>query len=217
MEKETQAKSIETFGSASNKLINCGRYFHSKGWLFATSGNLSAVVSQDDLSLAITRSGADKGNLSSDDILLIDSEMRVLSGTGIPSSETMLHLTAVDVMNAGAVFHTHSVWATILSDTYCEMGWIELRGYEMLKALKDVSTHEHSERIPIFENSQDMRMLSKEVRKTMLENRGIHSFLLRGHGLYSWGDNIIEARKTVEALEFLLEARGRIMQFKNIK
>lgn len=217
MEKETKARSVETFGSAINKLVDCGRYFHSKGWLYATSGNLSAVVDQDNLSLAITRSGADKGNLSSDDILLIDSKMAVLSGTGIPSSETLLHLTAVDIMSAGAVFHTHSVWATILSDTYPETGWIELTGYEMLKALKDVSTHEHRERIPIFENSQDMKMLSKEVRKTMLENRGIHSFLLRGHGLYSWGENISEARKTVEALEFLLEAKGRIMQFKNIK
>ena len=203
--------------NVAEELIKCGRSFYSRGWLYGTSGNLSAVLNINPLDIAITRSGADKGNLSREDILGIDSEMKVISGKGVPSSETLLHITTIKVLKAGAVFHTHSVWSTILSDIYADAGKIELQGYEMLKALKGVRSHDHLEIIPIFENSQDMKSLSEAVKETMMLTKGIHAFLLRGHGLYTWGDTINDARRTVEALEFLLEAKGRIMQFKNIK
>jgi methylthioribulose-1-phosphate dehydratase len=41
------------------------------------------------------------------------------------------------------------------------------------------------------------------------ENRAVHGFLLREHGLYTWGATVQEAKRHVEILEFLLEAVAR--------
>ena len=79
----------------------------------------------------------------------------------------------------------------------------------MLKGLDGVRTHEHREWLPILDNSQDMRELAEEVKKRLEEHPGAHAFLLRGHGLYTWGRDLAQARRHVEILEFLLEVVGR--------
>ncbi len=186
-----------------------GRDFHSRGWVLGTSGNFSAVVSREPLRLAITASSVDKGGLTADHILQIDDQGSVLEGDGRPSAETLLHLSVVRLREAGAVLHTHSVWSNILSDAYSADRGLSIEGYEMLKGLEGVSTHEHSEWLPIIENSQDMTRLAGSVEVTLAQHPGAHGFLLRRHGLYTWGKDIAEAKRHVEILEFLLEVRGR--------
>ena len=97
----------------------------------------------------------------------------------------------------------------MLSDLYASDGGIRIEGYEMLKGLQGVNTHEHSEWVPIIENSQDMSALAETIGKTLNEHKAAHGFLLRRHGLYSWGDTLAQARRHVEILEFLLETIGR--------
>ena len=79
----------------------------------------------------------------------------------------------------------------------------------MLKGLNGVTTHEHREWLPILENSQDMEMLAGETSRMLEENPRIHGFLIRRHGLYTWGKDLAEAARHVEILEFLLESAGR--------
>jgi methylthioribulose-1-phosphate dehydratase len=193
----------------SPELVEIGRGFYSRGWVLGTSGNLSAVVSRDPLRLAITSSGVDKGRLSSDDILLIDEDGSMLEGTGRPSAETLLHLAVVKCRGAGAVLHTHSVWSNILSDAGFGEGGVRIEGHEMLKGLDGVYTHEHSEWLPIIENSQDMAALALAVERLLGDNPDAHGFLLRKHGLYTWGRDLAEARRHIEIFEFLLEVLGR--------
>jgi methylthioribulose-1-phosphate dehydratase len=188
-------------------LVEIGRNFYSRGWVLGTSGNFSAVTGRDPLRLAITASGVDKGNLAPSNILEIDHEGRVIAGEGKPSDETKLHLTVVRARGASAVLHTHSVWSTILSLAY--EGSLDIGGYEMLKGLSGVSTHEHVERLPVIDNSQDMTALAQTLAETLKEHPDAHGFLLRGHGLYTWGRSLSEARRHVEILEFLLEVTGR--------
>jgi methylthioribulose-1-phosphate dehydratase len=128
---------------------------------------------------------------------------------GKPSAETLLHLAVVRSTGAGAVLHTHSVWSTILSDYYVAQGGFFIQGYEMLKGLDGVGSHEHREWLPIIENSQNMEMLSAQTAHLLMENAGLHGFLIRRHGLYTWGKDLAEAGRHVEILEFLLEAVGR--------
>jgi methylthioribulose-1-phosphate dehydratase len=111
---------------------------------------------------------------------------------------------------AGAVLHTHSVWSNILSDAYAADGGLSIEGYEMLKGLEGVSTHEHREWLPIIENSQDMTALAGSVEGALRQHPSSHGFLLRRHGLYTWGKDIAEAKRHVEIFEFLLEVRGRV-------
>ena len=75
----------------------------------------------------------------------------------------------------------------------------------MLKGLSGVQSHTHRECVPILENSQDYHTLSGEVEKLLLREPGLHGFLLRAHGLYTWGADVAEARRHAEILEFLIE------------
>ena len=173
-----------------------------------TSGNFSAVVSRDPLRLAITVSGVDKGHLSVGEIVEIDEHGKVVAGSGRPSAEAILHLTIARARGAGAVLHTHSIWSTILSDAATE-GGLAIEGYEMLKGLDGVHTHEHREWLPILDNTQDWTAAVPRVEAILAEQPDAHGFLIRRHGLYTWGRDLAEAKRQVEILEFLFEVMGR--------
>ena len=204
-----RARPSGNFGKLSTELSQIGKSFYQRGWLFGTSGNLSAVLSREPLRLAITATGLDKGALDPSQFLEIDAAARVLRGKGKPSAETGLHLAIVRARGAGAVLHTHSMWSTVLSDTFSMQGALELEGFEMLKGLSGVRTHDHREILPIIENSQDIPALAEKTGALLQGNSATHGFLLRRHGLYTWGRDLAEAKRHVEVLEFLLEALGR--------
>jgi methylthioribulose-1-phosphate dehydratase len=190
-------------------LAEAAKGFYQRGWALGTSGNFSAVVSQDPLRLVITASGFDKGRLTTDQFVQIDGDGKIVSGEGRSSDETKLHLTIVRQRPAMAVLHTHSVWSTMLSTLSINDTGIEIAGYEMLKGLAGVPTHEHREWLPILDNSQNMDELALELGELLHHRPDAHGFLLRGHGLYTWGKSVDEARRHVEILEFLLEVVGR--------
>lgn len=195
--------------SIKSQLARRVRDFYARGWVYGTSGNFSAVLERSPLRLAITASGVDKGRLDEAHILEVDAAGAVLAGAGAPSAETQLHLAAIAARSAGAVLHTHSVWSTLLSDAHFAAAGLAISGYEMLKGLEGVRTHEHREWLPILENSQDMTALSAEVTQTLAAHPQCHGFLLRRHGLYTWGEDLEQATRHLEILEFLLEVVGR--------
>lgn len=205
----TTREGSDAFTKAAGELAGIGRGFYARGWALGTSGNFSAVVLREPLRLAITSTGLDKGALLPGQILEMDDAVKVVCGDGQPSAEAQLHVTIVRGLDAGAVLHTHSVWSTVLSGIHAAQGGLVLEGYEMLKGLEGVRTHKHREWLPILENSQDMVELSERVSGTLRENAGIHGFLLREHGLYTWGANLQEAKRHVEILEFLMEVLVR--------
>ena len=203
----------DNFKDLAANLASVAKGFHARGWLLGTSGNLSAVVQRQPLHVAMSPSGIDKGELRPEQVLLIDEKAQVVSEHDAkPSDETLLHLRIVKERQAGAVLHTHSVWNTILSDLYAPAGGLSIQGFEMLKGLRGVKTHEHSEWLPIIDNSQDMPALAETIGQTLVEHPGAHGFMLRAHGLYTWGENLAEAKRHIEILEFLLETLGRRSQ-----
>lgn len=199
--------SDENHESLARLLCDVGVDFYRRGWVLGTSGNFSVVAGGDRL--AITASGGDKGALTPEQILLIDSHGEVVSGHGKPSDETNLHLAVVRARGAGAVLHTHSVWSTLLSEAHAAEGRLVIKGFEMLKGLAGVKTHEHEEFLPIIENSQDMDALARALENALRSYPECHGVLLRRHGLYTWGRDLTEAKRHVEILEFLLEVTGR--------
>ena len=193
----------------ADQLIKAGRRFDARGWVLGTSGNFSAVAATDPLRLLVTASGLDKGALTPAHLLEIDARGAVTSGEGRPSDETRLHLAVVRVRGAGSVLHTHSVWSTLLSEAFAREGRLLIEGFEMLKGLAGVRTHEHRETLPVIENSQDMDVLTRALEEALTTYPEAHGVLLRRHGLYTWGRDLAEARRHVEILEFLLEVVGR--------
>jgi methylthioribulose-1-phosphate dehydratase len=203
----------------SAELIEIGRRFYSRGWVLGTSGNFSAVLSREPLRLAITASSVHKGRLTAADILACDESGAEPAREAArpprgPSAETLLHFEVARRKGAGAILHTHSVWTTILSDLYSPENGFTIAGYEMLKGLSGVSTHEHREWIPIVDNDQHMPRLARRVGALLDEQRDLHAFLLRCHGLYTWGATLADAERHVEILEFLCETVGRTTQMR---
>ena len=197
-----------SFAELAAPLSEVARHCYARGWAPGTSGNFSATVSLDPLRLAMTPSGVDKGELTAGQILEISAQGQVVSGSGRTSAEAALHLLIVRSRQAGAVLHTHSVWSTILSEAAPEDG-LAIEGYEMLKGLAGVGTHQHREWLPIIENTQDWAGAAPSVERVLTQHPAAHGFLIRGHGLYTWGRDLTEAKRQVETLEFLLEVMGR--------
>jgi methylthioribulose-1-phosphate dehydratase len=199
----------------ATQLAQVGRQCYARGWALGTSGNFSAVACRDPLTLAITTSGVDKGLLEPSQIVEIDAQGRVVRGTGTPSAEATLHLAIVRSRGAGpagvgAVLHTHSIWGTILSDAAGDAAdGLTIEGYEMLKGLDGVRTHEHREWLPIIENTQDWSAAAPRIEARLRELPEVHGFLIRRHGLYTWGRDLPEATRQLEVFEFLFEAMGR--------
>lgn len=198
----------EKFNDVADRLSSTAAFFYNQGWMYATSGNLSAVLNNEPLELVISASGELKGSLDRSKFIVVDSDGKVISGNLKPSAETLLHIEVAKTAEAKSIFHTHSKWATVLSQKYGAQGGFYMQDLEMLKALDGVKTHQHEEWIPILENSQDMKDLSRKVGKLLDEGKNVHCFLLKGHGMYTWGNSMEQTRINVEALEFLMEVHG---------
>jgi len=224
----------QTLASVAEQLVRAGRRFDQRGWVMGTSGNFSVVIDRDPLRLAITPSATFKGELQADQILEMDERgapigaahsrdslgptpinavgAPTLSAAARASAEALLHLEIVRGRRAGAVLHTHSIWSTVLSERFAQTRGFFIEGYEMLKGLEGVLTHEHHEWLPIVDNDQDMARLAGVVRSVLDGRPDAHGFLLRRHGLYTWGADLPQAVRHVEILEFLLEVVGRSSQ-----
>ncbi|HAB09933.1 MAG TPA: methylthioribulose 1-phosphate dehydratase [Alcanivorax sp.] len=193
--------STSAYREAARALAAIGRRIYGQGWSPATSSNYSLRLNEDHA--AITRSGRDKGLLEETDIMVVDMEGAAV-GDGKPSAETLLHTQLYRRLpDCGAVLHTHSHASTVLT-----MHWpadhITLEGYELLKALDGVQTHDTRLTIPVFENSQDIAALAAEVDRAMDAGDAGHAYLIRGHGLYTWAADIGACYRQLEALETLL-------------
>ena len=196
----------DEFFSRADELIAAGRFIDSKGWVPATSGNFSAKLS--DGKIAITVSGKHKGHLQRDDIMLIDDEGSSMDGQK-PSAETLLHTALYQrYPQVQAILHPHSINATLVARLFKHE--IVLEGYELLKALSGIDTHESSITIPIFANDQNIPRLAKAVDEYLDQHGDIHAYIIAGHGFYTWGGSVAETLRHLEALEFLFDCEIRL-------
>ncbi|MDY6943919.1 MAG: methylthioribulose 1-phosphate dehydratase [Pseudomonadota bacterium] len=184
------------------ELISAAHDLGRRGLFPATGGNLSLRTGPGDC--LVTVSGRDKGRLTEDDFMAIGLSGVPLDNTQKPSAETEVHLALYRAdPEVGAVIHTHSVAATVLSRLVGE-DVIVFTGYEMQKSIRGMRSHEQSLNLPVFDNTQDMPHLARQLERRWAELQGRCGFLVRGHGLYAWGRDVAEARRHVEGWEFLL-------------
>jgi methylthioribulose-1-phosphate dehydratase len=193
-----------TWEDAAQSVITTGRRAYQRGWLPATSGNLSVRAENSDI--AITRTGVDKGSLELPDILRQPLAQSLLPGS---SAEAALHLRLyADHSDIGAVFHVHSLLSSVLGRLHATQGHIVLQGWEMQKAFAGVVTHETRVLLPVFTNSQDIQSLSGVIAKSRAQAAPdavlAPGYVLAGHGIYAWGSDATQAWRHLEALDSLL-------------
>ncbi|WP_255448547.1 methylthioribulose 1-phosphate dehydratase [Telmatospirillum sp. J64-1] len=199
-----------SLAEAARAIVAAGRYFGERDMVPATSGNFSMRL--DEHRAAITRSGVDKGELVEADILEAQIEGPLPRNS---SAETPLHLAVYRACpQVGAVLHTHSTAATLLSLRHEKAGAVVFEGYEMQKAISGQTTHEAALALPVFPNSQDIPALAEEIAGTGAFEGPARGFLLAGHGLYAWGATMAEARRHVVAYEFLLNCELEKLRFR---
>ena len=187
----------------SLEIIEAGRFLYGRGWSPATSSNYSTRLSATQALLTV--SGKHKGQLGPDDVLATDLSGNSLEPGKKPSAETLLHTQLYSWRpEIGAVLHTHSVNATVLS-RLTPGDSIEFEDYELQKAFSGVSTHESKVLVPIFDNDQDIARLAAKVQPWLEAHPDCVGYLIRGHGLYTWGARMSDALRQIEAFEFLFE------------
>ncbi|MGA8276898.1 MAG: methylthioribulose 1-phosphate dehydratase [Rhodanobacteraceae bacterium] len=193
----------DTLKSCSQQIARAGRDLAVRGWVPATSGNFSMRL--DAGHAAITVSGRDKGLLGVDDVMSVDLEGRAIDTERRASAETALHVQIYRrFADACAVLHTHSPVQTVASRLYAAAGMIRFEGWELQKAIAGTTTHATTLEMPVFANSQDMTDLVRAVDAWLDAGKPLHGYLIDGHGIYTWGVDMPEARRHLEAFEFLL-------------
>ena len=186
----------------ADEIILNVRELAQAGWTPATSSNFSQRL--DDRHAAITVSGRDKGRLTRDDIMVVDFDGQPVATSHRPSAETLLHTQLYRRFpGVGCVLHTHSHNQTVASRLFSGQGHLRLEGYELLKAFAGNQTHEAAVDLPVLPNSQDMPTLAAQV-DALLDAGPMWGYLIDGHGLYAWGRTMAEARRHLDAFEFLI-------------
>ncbi len=198
-----------SFDQAAEEIVEAGVFLNRFGLCPATSGNLSRRL--EEQFVAVTASGKHKGELSTEDVLIVDLDGKAQSSTKKPSAETLLH-TAIYALykDVGAVLHTHSLNGIVLTKIMPSEKMLVTEGYEIHKVFPGIKTHDSRLEIPIFENSQDIAAMGAEVTSYLQEHPHVYGFLIRGHGFYTWGRDMKEVKIRIEAFEHLFETELKI-------
>ncbi|RAL26879.1 methylthioribulose 1-phosphate dehydratase [Thermoflavimicrobium daqui] len=191
-----------------NELADIKDELAERDWFLGTSGNLSIKVNDEPLTFLVTASGKDKRKRTDEDFLLVDGEGRPLQETNLrASAETLIHCEVYRLTNAGCCLHVHTVDNNVISELYASNGSITLKGQELIKAF-GIWEENGEITIPIVENYADISRLAQECGKVIKpETKAV---LIRNHGLTVWGKNGFEAKKHLEALEFIFSYHLKI-------
>jgi methylthioribulose-1-phosphate dehydratase len=188
--------------AAAAELIAHTRELAALGWTPATSSNFSMRL--DERTAAITVSGRDKGKLTAADIMAVDFDGHAVGSDQRPSAETVLHTQIyARLPDVGCVLHTHSLAQTLASKLYAGAGHIRFEEYELIKAFRGQDTHEAILDVPVLANNQHIPTLAAQV-DCLLDAGEFWGYLIEGHGLYAWGRDMAEARRHLDAFEFLI-------------
>lgn len=193
----------ERLHACGAEIARAGAELAARGWTPATSSNFSMRIDND--TIAVTVSGRDKGSLTPNDVMAVALDGKPLDAALHPSAETALHLQVYCRQpETGAVLHTHSHNQTVASRLFAANGIIKLHGWELQKAITGYTSHDSELDLPVFPNSQDMADIKAKVDAWLDAGKPLYAYLIEGHGLYTWGRSMPEARRHLEALEFLL-------------
>ncbi|AZK47238.1 methylthioribulose 1-phosphate dehydratase [Paenibacillus lentus] len=209
------AISLEEKQSALDELRKVKQQFAARGWFPGTSGNLSIRVgeySPDSFHFAVTSSGKDKSIHTPEDFLFVDEAGEPCETTKLkPSAETLIHAKIYRMTGCGAIFHVHTVFNNVLSELYGDQGYVPVQGIELIKGL-GIWEENAAIEIPVLPNYADILSIAKLVPGALKPE--IPGILLRNHGIYVWGKNAFEAKRHLEAFEFIFEVEYRRLALK---
>ncbi len=192
------------------KLASLVRVMNAHGHNPATSGNYSIRSKTTPEIALVSESGIDKSKFTEDNFLPLFFQSRQMlpdyKNTGRKSSdETDIHLTIYQITKANCVLHSHILDSLLFADLFYGKPFATIEGLELLKGFKGIKTHDLKINIPCFENTQDIALLAEQIKPAILAQKNNYGLLLRGHGIYVWGDTVEEAKRHLEVFEYIFK------------
>jgi methylthioribulose-1-phosphate dehydratase len=189
------------------------RQFYGLGWVSGTGGGISIRGAEG---IYIAPSGVQKERLRPEDIFLLDharlDDAHVLcppADAGLKISECRpLFYNAFKLRNAGAVMHSHSLWAVLAARLFSpggEPGEFVCQGLEMQKGLRGVGCFD-TLRVPIIANTAREAQLTASMAAAMEAYPDVDAVLVAGHGVYVWGETWAQAKTQAECYDYLFRA-----------
>jgi methylthioribulose-1-phosphate dehydratase len=195
------------------QLVDTIHFLHGKGWAPATSSNYS-IRPFDSGMFWVSASGIDKGTFGPEHLMQVDRQGKPVHDNRKPSAETLIHCLIYELFpETRCILHTHSVYNTVLSTAHAPQSKVVLEGYEVQKGIRGIDTHDSRLEIPVLPNSQDMVAFCSLLREIHGQNPTFSAFLIAGHGLYTWGTEVHEAKRHIEVIEFLLEVTYKLKTY----
>ena len=183
-------------------LADIKKDFAQRDWFMGTSGNLALRLAQHPAHFLVTASGKDKTKITPEDFLVVDLAGQAVSTTLKPSAETLLHCEIFSHTKAQCSLHVHTVANNVVSDIFAKQQAVTFQGNELIKAF-DIWEEDAQLTIPIVKNAAHIPTLAASFIPHLTSDRG--AVLIHNHGITAWGRTALEAKKIVEAVEFLCQ------------
>lgn len=192
------------------KLAALVRELNSTGHNPATSGNYSLRSKTTPGIALVSESAIDKSKFTESNFLPLFVETRQMhqdyKNSGRKSSdETDIHLSIYQITKANCVLHSHHIDSLLFADLFKGKPFATIEGLELLKGFKGIKTHDVQINIPCFDNTQDIAGLAEQIKPSILSQENNFGLLLRGHGIYVWGDSVEEAKRHLEVFEYIFK------------
>jgi methylthioribulose-1-phosphate dehydratase len=193
-------------------IVELCRQFYGMGWVTGTGGGISI---RQDGRIYMAPSGVQKERLSEDDIFVLDEQGATVCGPSRPglklSECSPLFFNAFTLRDAGAVIHSHGVYALLATLLAGDRDVFECTELEMITG---ITGHGYYDRlvVPIIENTAHERDLAGRMAAAMDAHPKATAVLVRRHGVYVWGKDWVEAKTQAECYHYLFEAAVRMAQ-----
>jgi len=177
------------------------RRLYDLGWMRGTSGNVSAVLSDDPRVLSVSASGVAKHAMTSAHAVHTDALGAALTGQVMrPSAEARVHAAVIEATGARGVVHVHA-----LSSVLAAARWPTGVVLQDAEQLKGIGREAHGDRVvvPVVANSQDMEQLSADILAHL--DPQVPGVIVAEHGLYAWGASLEDAVHRTESLDWLFD------------
>jgi methylthioribulose-1-phosphate dehydratase len=181
------------------QLCTIGRWIAQKNWLPATGGNLSIRASEHSCLLTGQKDNHEFSPQDLRNVSWADGDLRC---SGASAAETALHVALYQLFpQCKAVLHSHSLSSTVFSRLIRADGY-PISGYEMQKGIAGCNDADEALQLVILDNAPQVPQLAAQLRQRASELQS--AVLVRGHGLYVWGDTLEQAKRHLESWEFLI-------------
>jgi methylthioribulose-1-phosphate dehydratase len=197
--------------STATLIAELCRQFYALGWVSGTGGGISI---RDTQGVWMAPSGVQKERIDPADVYLLAEvwdRVEVLErprDAALRISECQpLFFNAYRMRDAGAVLHSHSLWAVLAARLARLTGASEFRSrnLEMQKGLRGIGCFDEL-RVPIIPNTPRESQLAESMAEAIVAYPDVDAVIVEGHGIYVWGADWISAKTQAECLDYLMRA-----------